>query len=159
VVVSRQGQRLAVSSPEALQALQHLLAGSAAAFAARATLSELEGESDLKAAEMNVLSSLAFVASLMGDVNAPTRLADRFVQKHRGIFRQVREDESCWSDYTSEATAAWDDLQACMKETEDDGFFSGAYQRLACNAVWIGRSESAWFEYVKCLSPLSGIPK
>lgn len=159
VVVSRAGRTLPVTSPTALQKLQHLLAGSTAAFAARTMLSELEGESDLRAPAMSLLSSLAFVSSLAGDLNAPKRLADRFVEKHRGIFRQVRQDESCWGDYSTEATRAWGDLQSCMRDTEDDGFFSGAYQRLACNAVWVLRSESAWFEFVKCLSPLTGIRK
>lgn len=159
IVVSRAARPLPVTSPAALQKLQHLLAGSTAAFAARTMLSELEGESDLRAPAMSLLSSLAFVSSLAGDLNAPKRLADRFVEKHRGIFRQVRQDDSCWSDYSTEATRAWDSLQNCMRETEDDGFFSGAYQRLACNAVWVLRSESAWFEYVKCLSPLTGIRK
>ncbi|MCA1562774.1 MAG: hypothetical protein LC753_14515 [Acidobacteria bacterium] len=159
VVVSRAGRTLPVTSPTALQKLQHLLAGSTAAFAARTMLSELEGESDLKAPAMSLLSSLAFVSSLAGDLNAPKRLADRFVEKHRGIFRQVRADPSCWSNYSTESTRAWEDLQNCMNEAEDDGFFSGAYQRLACNAVWVARSESAWFEYIKCLSPLTGVPK
>lgn len=159
VVVSRAGRTLPVTSPTALQKLQHLLAGSTAAFGARTMLSELEGESDLRAPAMSLLSSLAFVSSLAGDLNAPKRLADRFVEKHRGIFRQVRQDDSCWADYSTEASRAWGDLQSCMRDTEDDGFFSGAYQRLACNAVWVLRSESAWFEYVKCLSPLTGIRK
>jgi hypothetical protein len=44
-----------------------------------------------------------------------------------------------------------------MGDAADDGFFSGAYQRLACNGVWMMRSESAWFEYLKCLSPLSSL--
>jgi hypothetical protein len=160
--VTRGGRTIAVDSPQALERLQRLLAGSTAVFAARALLSELEQASALKAPEMALLSSIALVASLVGDTEAPRRLADRFVERHRGIFRQIRHDDdeaSCWSSYTTEVTSAWDELQACMQDAEDDGLFSGAWQRIACNATWAMRGESAWFEYLKCLSPLGSIPK
>lgn len=160
VAVSRGGRRIAVNSPAAFARLQVLLGASPAVFAARVALSGLEQTSPLELRDMAFLSPLAFLASLAGDTNAPRRLADRFVEKHRGIFRRIREDdESCWTTYTRELTAAWGDLQDCMEETEDDGFFEGALRRLACNAVWSARSVSAELEYIKCLSPLTGIPK
>lgn len=158
VTVTRGGRRLVVESAEALESLQTLLGGSVAVFATRALLSQLEATSSLKAPEMSLLGAAAFVASLVGDVEALRRLSDRFMEKHRGLFRQVRDDgDTCWSDYTSESTDAWNDLQSCMDETKDDGFLSGAVRRLACNGTWILRSESAWFEYLKCLSPTSSV--
>jgi hypothetical protein len=158
--VSRGRQTVVVDSADAVGRVQTLLAASTAVFGARALLSELESTSNLKAQEMTLLASAAVLASLVGDTGAPRRLSDRFVEKHRGIFRQIRGDEAgCWDDYTSETVKAWDELQECMEDSYDDGFFSGVYQRIACNAIWIGRSESAWFEYLKCIGPFSSIPK
>ena len=160
VSVERHGRLLVVDSAEALEAAQQLLGGSAAIFGARTLLSQLEATSTLDAPEMSLLGAAAFVAALVGDVEAPRRLADRFMEKHRGIFRHVAaRADTCWTTYTKESSAAWNDLQACMEEAEDDGFFSGAYQRLACNGIWAMRSEAAWFEFLKCLSPLSALPQ
>lgn len=154
IVVSRGGRSVVVNSAEAMERLQELLGGSSAVFAARAMLSELEYEDDLRAPEMSLLSSLAFVASLAGDVNAPRRLADRFVARHRGFVRPVRW-ETCWDTYTKESTAAWNDLQACMDEAnQDESIVRSAYRRVACNGTWMARSESAWFEYLGCIQPL-----
>ena len=159
VSVSRGGRHVLLDSPEALESVQQLLGGSAAVFGVRAMLSELEPVSALAAPDMALLSTAAFVASLVGDVGAPQRIADRFVQKHRGIFRQIQEEAKCWASYTAETTAAWDELQGCMADADDKGFFRAAYERIACNAVWVMRAESAWLEYLKCLSPLTAIPQ
>jgi hypothetical protein len=153
--VARGGRAIRVDSPEALRQLQQLLNGSDAIFAVRALLSERETTSALEAPEYSLLATAAFVASLVGDTDAPRRLVSRFVEKHRGIFRPVRF-RGCWDEYSSEVTDSWNDLQACMDEAnQSGGVFSGAYLRLACNAVWILRSESAWFEYIQCMNPLA----
>jgi hypothetical protein len=156
VRVSRGGRTVDVTSADSLGVVQDLLAGSRAIFGIRALLSERERTSELDAPEMSLLSVAAFVASLVGDIDAPRRLASRFVERHRGIVQPVGYFRGCWSEYSTESTAAWNDLQSCMDEAnESDSFFEGAYRRLACNAVWTLRSESAWFEYLECLSPLS----
>jgi hypothetical protein len=157
VSVSRGGRQITLDSVEALAAMQELLGGSAAVFGVRAMLSELESASGFTAPDMALLPAAAFVASLVGDVSAPQRIADRFVEKHRGIFRQIRWEGSCWSKYTAESTAAWDELQGCMGDADDKGFFRAAYERIACNTIWLLRSESAWFEYLNCLTPLGPI--
>lgn len=157
VSVSRGGKTVSVDSPEGFMSVQRMLGDSFAVFATRAMLSQLESNSPLKAPDMSLLSVAAFVAALTGDVNAPRRLADRFVEKHRGIYRQVRGGATCWEGYTSESTDAWNDLQACMDEASNRDFFTAAYERLACNGTWLLRSESAWLEYLNCLSPLGPI--
>jgi hypothetical protein len=157
VSVSRNSHAVVLDSAEAMESLQHLLGGSLAVFATRAMLSELESSSALKAPDMSLLAAAAYVASLVGDLDAPRRIADRFVEKHRGIYRQVRANGTCWGEYTTETTAAWDDLQACMADANEKSFFRAAYERIACNTIWLGRSESAWFEYLNCLSPLSAL--
>jgi hypothetical protein len=158
VTVSRGSGSLKITSPEALGQLQTLLAGSEAAFAARLMLAERELTSDLKAHEMSLLSTAAFLASLMGDIDAPRRLATRFVEKHLGIFRPVRF-ETCFDAYSRESSAAWNDLQSCMNEAnQDESLLNRAYRRVACNAVWLIRSESAWIEYLGCLGLGSLIP-
>lgn len=159
VTVARGGRSVRVDSAKSFERVQALLAGSPAIFASRAALSELEPTSSLKGLEMPVLSALAFTAALVGDTGAPLRLTDRFMEKHRGIFRLVRDDGSCWESYSSELNNAWNDLQTCMNDAADDGFLSGAAQRLACNAVWGLRVSSAEFEFIKCISPLSGVPR
>jgi hypothetical protein len=160
VTVGRGSSSVRVDSVAAFERLQTLLAGSAAVFASRAALSELETTSSMKGLEVAVLSSLAFAASLVGDTSAPLRLTDRLMERYRGIYRFVRDDEaSCWESYSTELNHAWNDLQTCMNDAADDGFISGATQRLACNAVWLLRSSSAEFEFIKCISPLSGVPR
>lgn len=154
--VSRGNRQVRVDSPEALQQLQQLLGGSDAIVVFRMLLAERESVSDLQAPEFTLLAAAAFTASLVGDTDAPRRLADRFVQKHRGIFRLIAAGRGCWENYSSETSSAWNDLQACMDEAnQDPSFWNGAYRRLACNAVWILRSESAWFEYIQCMNPLA----
>jgi hypothetical protein len=159
VTVSRAGRSLRVTSPEAYGQLQALLAGSEAAFAARLMLAERETASELQAGEMSLLSAAAFVASLAGDVDAPRRLSTRFVEKHRGIYRPVRL-RTCFDDYSREATAAWNDMQNCVDEAnQDESLLNRAYRRVACNAVWLVRSESAWIEYLGCLGPGQLLPQ
>jgi hypothetical protein len=155
--VARAGRKVAIDSAEALESAQQLLGGSAAVFGLRAMLSELEADSAYTATDMALLTTAAFIASLAGDVGAPQRIADRFVEKHRGLFRQAGDSGKCWSDYSTETTNAWNDLQACMADADNRGFFRAAYERIACNTVWVLRSESAWFEYLNCISPLSAI--
>jgi hypothetical protein len=157
VTVARGGKRIRLTTADALQRVQHVLAGSEAAFAARVLHAEREAASELKAAEMSLLSVTAFLASLTGDVDAPRRLVTRFVEKHRGIYRPVRAN--CFEEYTEESTAAWNDLQDCMNEAnQDESLLQRAYRRVACNAVWLLRAESAWIEYLGCLGPGQIIP-
>jgi len=153
VAVARGGRRIEVTSVEAYEQLQQLLAGSEAVFAARVMLAEREAVSDLQAAEMSMLSAAAFVAGLVGDVDAPRRLSARFVEKHYGRYRPVRF-RTCFDEYAQESSAAWNDMQNCISEAnQDESIFNRAYRRVACNAVWLVRSESAWIEYLGCLGP------
>jgi hypothetical protein len=149
--VTRAGRSLRVTSAQSYERVQQLLAGSEAAFATRLLLAERESTSDLQVPEMSLLSTAAFVAALTGDVDAPRRLATRFVEKHLGIYRSVRF-RNCFDTYSRESSAAWNDLQACMDEAnQDPNVFNRAYRRVACNGVWLIRSESAWVEYLTCL--------
>jgi hypothetical protein len=153
VAVARGGRRIDVTSVDAFEQLQGLLAGSEVVFALRVLLAEREATSELDAPEMSLLSAAAFVASLVGDVDAPRRLSTRFVQKHRGIYRPVRL-ATCFEQYAAESSAAWNDMQDCMNEAnQDPNVFARAYRRVACNAVWLVRAESAWAEYLGCLGP------
>lgn len=157
VTVTRHGRTIALDSADAFESLQQLLGGSMAVFATREMLSELETDSPLNAPDTSLLATAAFVAALVGDPKAPQRLSDRFVAKHRGIFRQIAGGggASCWQEYTVELTNGWDDLQQCMDEAGEDLWWWAPIRRLACNGVWLLRSESAWFEYLKCISPMS----
>jgi hypothetical protein len=153
VTVARGGSSIRVSSPEAYEQLQQLLAGSEAIVASRLLLAERESTSDLQAPEMSLLSTAAFAASLAGDVDAPRRLANRFVEKYRGIYRPVRF-RACYDSYVIEVSASWNDMQDCTSEAnQDDSLFDRAYRRIACNTLWLFRSETAWFEYLGCLGP------
>jgi hypothetical protein len=151
VTVARGGSSIRVASADAYQRLQQVLAGSDAVLAARLLLAEREVVSDLQVPEMSLLSTAAFVASLAGDVDAPRRLAARFVEKHSSWYRPVRL-RTCFDEYGKESSAAWDDMQNCVDEAnQDPSVFNRAYRRVACNAVWLVRSESAWIEYIGCL--------
>lgn len=158
VTVARGGRTLAITNPEALLAVQSLLGGSEAVFAVRVLLSEREEHSDLKAPEMSLLASAALVASVVGDTDAPRRLATRFVEIHRGVFQPVRWAFGCWEFYTGESTAAWNNLMNCMDEANQDAsILNAAYRRLACNVLWAAQAETIWFQYLSCISPLAAI--
>jgi hypothetical protein len=159
VTVSRNGRTVAVDSAESFEELQQLIGASPAVFATKILLSELEADGTLGAPEMSLLSIAAFVAALGGDLDAPRRTADRFVARHRGIIRPVGYFDSCWNYYIVEITATWGELQECMAESYDDPWYWAPVARLACNALWVLRGESAWFEFLKCLSPLSNMPQ
>ena len=152
VAVSRHGRQIRVATAEELAQVQRVLSGSEAAVATRFLLAEREAVSDLNAGEMSLLSAAAFVASLLGDIDAPRRLAARFAAKQGGI-RPVRM-QNCYDTYASEVSASWNDMQACMDEAnQDSSILNRAYRRVACNGVWLLRSESAWIEYLGCLGP------
>jgi hypothetical protein len=151
ITVSRGNGSVRLTSAEAFDRLQRVLAGSDAVLAARLLLAEREAASDLQAPEMSLLSTAAFIASLAGDLDAPRRLSTRFVEKHRGWYRPVRL-ATCFDEYTKESSGAWNDLQNCMDEAnQDSSVFNRAYRRVACNGIWLVRSESAWIEYIGCL--------
>lgn len=161
-VVTRDGRTLTLDSPDRIESLQQLLGGSMAVFATREMLSQLEGESALDGADIALLSTAAFVASLVGDASAPRRLTDRFVARHHGVFRRVgggggRGD--CWQTYAIDVLYLWNDLNQCMEEANQDEWYWAPVRRLACNGVWILSSEASWFELLKCLSPLSALPQ
>jgi hypothetical protein len=159
VTVSRGGRAVRVRTPGSLARAQQLLAGSDAAFAARVMLADREAVSDLKAPEMALLSAAAFVASLVGDIDAPRRLATRFLEKHRGLYRPARMS-TCFDAYSSESSSAWNDMQDCVDEAnQDSSLINRAYRRVACNAIWLLRAESAWIEYLGCLGPKEIIPE
>ena len=152
VAVSRHGRHVRVATAGDLAQVQRVLSGSEAAIATRFLLAERERVSDLNAGEMSLLSAAAFVASLLGDVDAPRRLAARFAARQGGI-RPVRM-RNCYDAYAAEVSASWNDMQACMDEANQDGsVLNRAYRRVACNGVWLLRSESAWIEYLGCLGP------
>lgn len=140
---------------ETVREVQQLLGDSPAMFRARMMLSRLEVTSSLDAPEMSLLSVVAFAATLTGDTGAPLRLADRFMAKHLGIIRPIRF--SCWSSYSSEVNSSWSDYEACITEADEGSALFAYIREQACVATWVLRSESAWFEYLTCLSPLSAI--
>jgi hypothetical protein len=151
VTVVRGNASVRLTSADAFDRLQRVLAGSDAVLAARVLLAERESASDLQAPEMSLLSTAAFIASLAGDLDAPRRLSVRFVEKHRGWYRPVRM-ATCFDEYSKEASDSWNDLQNCMDEAnQDPSIWNRAYRRVACNGVWLVRSESAWIEYIGCL--------
>jgi hypothetical protein len=161
ISVGRNGVARELSAPDAVEQVQALLAGSPAMFQTRVMLSQLERTSALKAGSMTILSAAAFAASLTGDVNAPLRLAERFVEKHRAPYRRARHDDeaSCWSSYSQEVDNALTDATACTKEALEAGGIWTLGRTYACSASWALRVESAWFEYLKCLSPLGSVSK
>jgi hypothetical protein len=140
---------------ESMPQVHQLLAASPALFRARVMLSRLERTSKLDAAEMSLLSAVAYVATLTGDTGAPLRLADRFMAKHHGVIRPIRF--SCWSSYSSEVNASWNDYESCITEADQGSSMLIYIREQACVGVWVLRSESAWFEYLGCLSPLAAI--
>jgi hypothetical protein len=157
IEVVRGDRTLAIASAKALQQLQELLAGSHAVFSARALLSARESVSKLKAHEMSLLTALSLVAALTGDIEAPRRLADRFMARYRGIVRQVGyvEDEAeskCWDIYVAAVSKAWSDYEQCIKEIYYDwNPFNRVIREVGCDVFWIGAAESSWLEYLSCM--------
>ena len=157
--VSRGGRTLAIGTPEAVDEIRELIGASPAVFHARLLLSKYEQTSDLKGPSMSVLSALALVAVLTGDVDAPARLTERFLEKHRGILRRVIDDASCYKAYESEVNEAWKDYEACLKEALQGAWWLATSRAQLCTIGWTLRSESAWFELLKCNGVTAFLPK
>ena len=153
--VTRGGSTRPLGVRETVGDVRQLLGGSPAMFRARMMLSRLERTSKLDAPEMSLLSVVAFATTLTGDTGAPLRLADRFMAKHHGIVRPIRF--SCWSSYSSEVNSSWNDYESCINEADQGSALFAYIREQGCVATWVLRSESAWFEYLSCLSPLSAI--
>jgi len=157
VSVTRRGVTLQASSADHFARIQGLLGDSTALAAARQLLSERLDVTAFDAPELSLLTAVSYAISLTGDVDAPLRLSDKFMAKVHGVFRVAKAGfqpgRTCSSIYSTEVSASWDDLQACMSEAnQDDSLLNRAYRRVACNGVWLGRSESAWFEYLDCIA-------
>ena len=155
MTVTRGGVTERIGSQETVTRVAELVGGSKAMFAARAMLGHLEQTSALDPAETSLLSAVAFVATLSGDTSAPRRLGDRFMAKHFGRIRPIRF--TCWSEYSGEVNSTWDDYVSCITEAGQGSVFFQYIREQACAATWVLRAESAWFEYLSCLSPLSAI--
>jgi hypothetical protein len=143
------------------EAVQRLLGNSVAMFRARMMLSELETTSALSAQEMSLLAAMAMATSLTGDTHAPRRLTERFAARHFGRLRPIAFEpkDSCWTSYSKEVDAAAVDHHDCAKEAVESGGIWRDFRIHACSTIWILRVESAWFEFLSCLSPLNILPK
>lgn len=151
------GGRTIVADPRATEPnaeLQLALARSRAVGKARTMLSRLEQASRLDAPEMSLLSAVAFAAALTGDTRAPERLSNRFAAVHHGILKVGLRGDSCWTNYSTEVMAAQDDYSACLVEAWQGSIWLKDLREMACDATWLLRAESAWFEFLKCTSPL-----
>lgn len=165
--IGRKGVAREFTSAASVEEIQALLGGSSAVYRTRVLLSQFERTSALKAGSMSVLSAAAFLAALTGDVDAPARLTERFLEKHRKAYRLVRasarsgdDEASCWSTYTDEVDAAWKAQNACVKEQTDLGWFLlDSRINMFCTSFWFVRVEAAWFELLKCTGVSSFFPK
>ena len=163
--IGRKGVAREFKGQRSMEDIQALLGASPAVYRTRLMLSQLERTSALKAGTMSVLSAAALLASLTGDVDAPARLSERFLEKHRRGYALVRavvsrsdDEDSCWSSYTKETEAAWKSQESCVKEQTELGWFLLDSRINACMTVWFLRAESAWFEFLKCTG-LTSLPK
>jgi hypothetical protein len=158
--VSRNRQTVTLGTPESPDAVRELLGSSPAMFHARVALSRYEQTSDLKGPSMSVLSALAFAATLTGDVDAPGRLVARFLERHRGVLRRIKDDDgSCWTDYEKEVWEAGLQLESCTKQAAAGSWWLLDARLTLCTTGWVLRSESAWFELLKCNGVAALIPK
>jgi len=157
--VARNGRTVAISASESVDAIRDLVGSSPALFHARLALSRYEQVSDLKGPSMSVLSALALAATLTGDVDAPARLTARFLERHRGLFRRVRDEASCWTIYETEVNAAAIEHEACVTNAAKGEWWLFVGRMNLCTVGWLLRAESAWFELGKCNGMLTLIPK
>ena len=80
-------------------------------------------------------------------------------------------DRTLWHRLAARSAAVLDDdLFALLQhfdhkpgrddhDRQDESLLNRAYRRVACNAIWLVRSESAWVEYLGCLGPGQLIPQ
>jgi hypothetical protein len=157
--ISRGGRAVNLGTPKGVDDARQLVGGSPAMFHARVLLSRYEQTSDLKGPSMSLLSALAVAATLTGDVDAPRRLSERFLERHRGVLRRVRDDGSCWTEYEKEVNAALHDYEACLAEASTAVWYRVYSRVIECGLMWGMRAESAWFELGKCNGLLGLVPK
>ena len=157
--VTRGGRTVTMGTPEAIEAIRELVGSSPAMFHARLALSRYEQVSDLKGPSMSVLAALAVAATLTGDVDAPGRLTARFLERHRGLLRRIRDDGSCWTSYEKEVDAAATEWEDCVRNALNGAWWLANTRVQLCGVSWLLRAESAWFELGKCNGTLGLIPK
>ena len=148
--VSRNGTTVALGTPESVEAVRELLDSSPAMFHTRLLLSRYENTSDLKGPSLSLLSGAAIAAALTGDVEAPYRLVERFLEKHRGLLRRVAAPDSCWDAYEKNVNEAANDYEACLVDASNAKWYLQYSMAQACSFVWVLEAEAAWFEMLKC---------
>src|SRR6185503_14546686 len=85
--VTRNGKTVDLTSAKTLLEAQALLADSEAVMAARQLLAEQIDVSTLDVPDMALLTAVAFTVAVGGDVDAPRRLADRYMSKTFGLVK------------------------------------------------------------------------
>ena len=148
----RNGKQYASDDTGSPAAVRGALASSPAVLHARNLLAHFESADSLNPSEMSLVVALAFVASLTGDTGAPARVGERFGTRGRERILPVRYVlGSCWGDYSNEVNAALYDHASCRYEADQSSGLMEEVLEFACDATWLMRVESAWFEYINCL--------
>ena len=158
LVMERTGERLRVmrngqtavlllnqSDEDGLDQVQQVLAGSRAMRAFRSLRSRLTAESLASAPGV----SIDLVDVILGILHGDPGVYDRRDPRTAGRFSRasLAGDASCFPEYESDVTAAWDDFAQCC---DDVKWFPGLQE--LCAITWLLKVESSWFRFIACSS-------
>jgi hypothetical protein len=133
------------SDEDGLDQVQQVLAGSRAMRAFRSLRSRLTAESLASAPGV----SIDLVDVILGILHGDPGVYDRRDPRTAGRFSRVSlaGDASCFPEYESDVTAAWDDFAQCC---DDVKWFPGLQE--LCAITWLLKVESSWFRFIACSS-------
>jgi hypothetical protein len=145
--VSRNGRSASVNlldaGDDALEDVQHLLAGSRAARLFRTLLGRLSPETIQTPAAAGVDVVDALLGVLQGDAASVERR--RQTTRAGGqMVMMMADGGTCYDNWESAVVYAWSDFVACCADVP--------LLSQACAFQWVLRVESAWFKFIACSS-------
>lgn len=140
--------------------VRQLLTGSRGARALRSltTVLELRAPEEDDVFATALLIDGALIGSLDGDPGAIARIAKRIAVRRAGRLvavksaRETDRFDDCVGMYENTLAWAWKELVQCNVDASDDPWYLQSLNMSMCNAEWVLRSESAFFQFLSCMA-------
>jgi hypothetical protein len=151
VVLSRGDRSVAVSAAErdraAFERAATLLAGSPALALFRSAVTRLAPETRETVGGMALEIADVLLRVIQDDPSAVERFREGVLGRQAAVMRVAFVRRPCYGDWEREVLAAWGSYEGCYN---DFSWWSGG--REGCALLYTLRVESAWLEFLACLS-------
>lgn len=145
-------------SPDRLEAVRSLLAGSPAVRSFKRLSAALENRDDSE--EDGALATIALIDGaivqfLDGDVDAPKRIGRRVTRKHRAALRPAARRapdvyRDCVGIYQIALLDAYTQYESCWVEANDYSWWSRSFVFKLCEWEWALRSQQYIWQFIGC---------